>query len=58
MDAIEENHCLFKWSPFDVRKFFSVVATPLQSMDVYEGLEVWPASLQHCNLLAAFKGIQ
>ena len=45
MDTIEEIHCLFQCSPFDVRKFFSDVATPLQSMDVYEGLEVWPASL-------------
>ena len=45
MNAIVENYCLIKWSPFDVRNFFSAVATPLQSMDVDEGSEVWPASL-------------
>ena len=28
-DAIEENNCLIKKSPFDVRNFFSVLATPL-----------------------------
>ena len=28
-DVIEENHCLFQLSPFDVRHFFSVLATPL-----------------------------
>ena len=27
-DAIEENHCLRQY-PFDVRNFFSVLATPL-----------------------------
>ena len=40
MNTIVENYCLIKWSPFDVRNFFSVVATPLQSMDVDEGSEV------------------
>ena len=28
-DAIGENHCLILLSPFDVRNFFSVLATPL-----------------------------
>ena len=28
-DVIVENHCLIQWSPFDVRDFFSVLATPL-----------------------------
>ena len=28
-DAIKENHCLIQWSPFDMRNFFSVLATPL-----------------------------
>ena len=31
-DAIEENHCLAQYSHFDVRNFFSVLATPLLSM--------------------------
>ena len=26
--AIEENHCLIQESPFDVRNFFSIIATP------------------------------
>ena len=29
MDAIEVNHCLVQYSPFDVRNFFSVLATSL-----------------------------
>ena len=28
-DAIEENHCSIQESTFDVRNFFSVLATPL-----------------------------
>ena len=28
-DAIEENHCLIQYSPFDVRNVFSIQATPL-----------------------------
>ena len=28
-DTIEENHCLFQLSPFDVRNFFSELTTPL-----------------------------
>ena len=28
-DAIEENHCLVRLSPFDAHSFFSVLATPL-----------------------------
>ena len=28
-DAIEENHCLIQLSPYDVRNFFSILATPL-----------------------------
>ena len=28
-DAIEVNHCLVQYSPFDVRNFFSILATPL-----------------------------
>ena len=28
-DAIEEHHCLVQKSPFDVRNFFRVLATPL-----------------------------
>ena len=27
-DTIEENHCLIQESPFDVRNFFSILATP------------------------------
>ena len=30
-DAIELNHCLIRRSVFDVRNFFSVLATPLVS---------------------------
>ena len=30
-DAIEENHCLIQSSPFKVRNFFGVLATPLAS---------------------------
>ena len=28
-DAIEENNCLIQESPFDMRNFFGVLATPL-----------------------------
>ena len=28
-DAIEENHCMVQYSPFDVLTFFSILATPL-----------------------------
>ena len=28
-DAIEVNHCSVQYSPFDVRNFFSILATPL-----------------------------
>ena len=28
-DAIEVNHCLVQYSPFDVRNFFSILAKPL-----------------------------
>ena len=32
-DAIEENHCLVQYSPFDVREFFSsILAMPLNSV--------------------------
>ena len=30
-DAIEVNHCLVQYSPFDVHNFFSILATPLYS---------------------------
>ena len=30
-DEIEENHCLIHLSPFGVRNFFTVLATPLRS---------------------------
>ena len=26
---MEENHCLIQYSPFDVRNFYSVLATPM-----------------------------
>ena len=29
--AIEENHCSFQLSPYDVHTFFKVLATPLFS---------------------------
>ena len=31
-EANEENLCLIQWSPFDIPNFFSVLATPLQSI--------------------------
>ena len=33
-DAIEENHCLIQLSPFHVRNFFSILATPLISTKI------------------------
>ena len=41
-NVIVENHCLIQWSLFDVRNFFSVLATPLHSnsmQDVDENAE-------------------
>ena len=29
-DALQEKHCLIQESPFDVRNFFSILATPLE----------------------------
>ena len=34
--ATEDNHCLIQYSPFDVRNFFSVYATPLIAVIVIE----------------------
>ena len=34
MDAIEEKHCLIRWSPFVVRNFFGVLATPLERCEL------------------------
>ena len=36
-EAIEENHCLFQQSPFDVRSFFSVLGTPLHILYISRG---------------------
>ena len=38
-DAIEEKHCSIQYSPFDVRNFFSVLATPLKWSDRFIGIK-------------------
>ena len=39
-DAVEENHCLLQKSPFDVRNFFSVLATPLPLIHMLIGSQL------------------
>ena len=45
-DAIEENHCLFQWSPFDMRSFFSVLTTPLEWIN-----NNWTTALEHTEMM-------
>ena len=56
-DEIEENNCLIQWSPFDVRKFFSVRVrhcislAPTNTVYMYSApIMVWTIKLENRQL--------